>query len=75
MNNQKFIFLTLGSALDIIYFDDGMFSNGICWLISFDSFTFLTTDKIKAVIVTKRRQAKTIIAIFKGSAESDDGMF
>ena len=75
MNNQKFIFLTLGSALDIIYFEDGMFSNGICWLISFDSFTFLTTDKIKAVIVTKSREAKTIIAIFKGSAESDDGIF
>jgi hypothetical protein len=52
-----------------------MFSNGICWLISFDSFTFLTSDKTKAAIVTKRRQAKTIIAIFKGLAESDDGMF
>ena len=75
MNNQKFIFLTLGSALDIIYFDDGMFSNGICWLISFYNFKILIKNKIKAVIVTKSREAKTIIAIFKGSAESDDGMF
>jgi hypothetical protein len=70
--DQKFIFLTLGSALDIIYFEDGKFYNGIRWLISFDNFTFLIRDKIKAAIVIQRREAKTIMTIFKDLPESDD---
>jgi hypothetical protein len=74
MNDQKFIFLTLGSPFDIIYFEDGMFSNWICWLTSFDSFTILIRAKIKAVIVIKRREAKTIITIFESLGESGDEM-
>ena len=57
--DQKFKFLTLGSAFDIIYFEDGMFSNGISLLTSFDNFILCLIDIYNAINVIRRRGAKT----------------
>jgi hypothetical protein len=43
-------------------------------LISFDNFTILIKDKIKAAIVINRREAKKIMTIFESLGESGDEM-
>ena len=62
-----FIFLTVGSAFDIIYFEDGM-SNGISLQTSFDIFILYLMDTNNAIIVIRRRGAKTKVAILKDFA-------
>jgi hypothetical protein len=70
--DQKFKFLTLSSAFDIIYFEDGMFSNGISLRTCFDNYILCLIDFNNAITVIRRRGAKTKVAILNDFAESSD---